>query len=844
MAKPNTYAPFDREGFHDEVWARLKEINDPRRIAAFVAHVALAVSPGLAKRAEEQGFLWYWEEAEREQYLFAVCQALQLAYAAPFDLRIMVYADAFAAAYAAAADADADAAAYAAAYAAYAAVYAADATDVARAADAADATRAAADAADHWLVDWIRVELKRLAKARDVAAYVRAAEPVPNHPLREQFLSELRRLPTFEYWAYWFQARFDNKPIDPVLLEKSVELPEEIANQDPRAINRYLAELAAGERTEGIKRVRAIFIGDGEAGKTSLIQALNGEAVTEGGTDMTCGVDISEWPVAGTDLRAHFWDFGGQVIAHATHQFFLRARCVYVLVLNARSTGHDPNQQAEYWLEFVRAFGDDAPVLLVVNKWDLTPVHVDMHRLTRKHPNIRGFHGLSATRYGDEGELADRFARFRQALVHELTEVGKVQPYFLKSESAILDGLRVDSRRDPFLKKGVFEAKCQERGIEGEARRTFLERLDQLGEIIWFPDSYRLQIFTEYLLNPRWLTHGVYHILYSDLLRRQNGALSFQNAETVLQGSDVRDEDGNRFAYPPERLAFLLGAMEQFQLCYPAPGEPGAPAGERWIVPDLLPSDRPEHIDFDERDALRFDFRFDTLLPRHVLSQFMVRHHQDIRGHQIWQHGVCLESGAWNGPRALVEADYQTRVLSLAVRGPHVDKYFAVLYDSVLDILGRMPKLEYLEQLRLDERARIGEEGIARHRGGREKEIPRESYHTLLALEAAGQKQLICEFGTYDLERLLKPLPRREGKMTGDESGGETDMRQNNKETWQDIMLAFSGLGGLVALIGGLIAVIKGLYPLLGSVGMVAGGVALGGVALVAWLRYQKKSRR
>lgn len=80
--------------------------------------------------------------------------------------------------------------------------------------------------------------------------------------------------------------------------------------------------------------------------------------------------------------------------------------------------------------------------------------------------------------------------------------------------------------------------------------------------------------------------------------------------------------------------------------------------------------------------------------------------------------------------------------------------------------------------------------------------------------------------------------------MTGDESGGETDMRQNNKETWQDIMLAFSGLGGLVALIGGLIAVIKGLYPLLGSVGMVAGGVALGGVALVAWLRYQKKSRR
>ncbi len=124
--------------------------------------------------------------------------------------------------------------------------------------------------------------------------------------------------------------------------------------------------------------MRTIFIGNGDAGKTSLILALNNQEVSEGGTDMTPGIDISEWPVPDTDLTAHFWDFGGQVIAHATHQFFLRARCVYVLVLNARSADSNPNQQAEYWLEYIRAFGADAPVLLAGNKCDLVPVSLDV----------------------------------------------------------------------------------------------------------------------------------------------------------------------------------------------------------------------------------------------------------------------------------------------------------------------------------------------------------------------------------------------------------------------------------------------------------------------------------
>ena len=92
---------------------------------------------------------------------------------------------------------------------------------------------------------------------------------------------------------------------------------------------------------------------------TSLIKALHGEPVIEGKEKMTPGIDIREWPVGDTGITAHFWDFGGQVMAHSTHQFFLRERCLYVLVIDAR-TEINANEQAEYWLQHVKAFGKNA----------------------------------------------------------------------------------------------------------------------------------------------------------------------------------------------------------------------------------------------------------------------------------------------------------------------------------------------------------------------------------------------------------------------------------------------------------------------------------------------------
>lgn len=225
---------------------------------------------------------------------------------------------------------------------------------------------------------------------------------------------------------------------------------------------------------------------------------------------MTPGIDIREWSVGDTDITAHFWDFGGQVIAHSTHQFFLRERCLYVLVLDAR-TEINANEQAEYWLAHIKAFGKNAPVMLVGNNSDLVPVNLNMATLREKYPNIIKFYPLSCTQC--TGNYAARFAAFREDLITNLREVGTHQVYFTEGQFAVLQDLRERSSKNTFLPHQMFEEMCEQQNIalEGPQNREWLlDLFDKLGVVIHFPQLARLD---SYILNPRWLTYGYLYLV-------------------------------------------------------------------------------------------------------------------------------------------------------------------------------------------------------------------------------------------------------------------------------------------------------------------------------------------
>jgi len=83
------------------------------------------------------------------------------------------------------------------------------------------------------------------------------------------------------------------------------------------------------------KRTKLMLVGLGEAGKTSLLNALIKRRKSNQRPKITDGIDIKDWIVDLEDksqLTYSMWDFAGQSVYYNTHQFFLTSRAVYLLV--------------------------------------------------------------------------------------------------------------------------------------------------------------------------------------------------------------------------------------------------------------------------------------------------------------------------------------------------------------------------------------------------------------------------------------------------------------------------------------------------------------------------------
>ncbi|XOF33918.1 MAG: COR domain-containing protein [Candidatus Electrothrix sp. YB6] len=741
-------------------------------VAAFAVRTAAQCLPALLEKKQLTDLYFaYWPDEKRSQYLFAVLRANGIA--AYVYEAASSYAEAYAAAYAAKASAYAASAASSASSASYAS-YAASAASSASSASYASyaASTAGIDVAKE--ISFLK---KIYQEDKKVAAYLLQPLWTPEdvwHQRSKEFVQVLRDYGFgFDIWADWYQDWLEGKEPDTELLKAIVYLSEEQLAQEPAQINAYLKNLSQTDRP--LNRVRVIFLGYGEAGKTSLIRALNGLEVDEGKEKMTPGIDISTWQVPDTEITAHFWDFGGQVVAHATHQFFLRSRCLYVLLLDGR-TEINANEQAEYWLEHVRAFGNKAPVMLVGNKADLCAVNLDMARLKEKHDNVLGFYPLSCTQY--QNKYALEFQRFQNDLSKEVAELGVHTVRFGKAHLAVLDELTDRSGTESFLPKTDWLDLCADQGLaeQGDLNQAWLlDLFDKLGVIVHFP---KLAALDSYILNPRWLTYGVYTLLYSNEAKEKQGRLDRDEVVRILSAAKVEDNLGNVLNYPPEKSAIVIQAMEQFKLCFPCRHEP-----DKIIIPALLNSDQPEHS-FNKKDSLAFEFDFTGFLPRHIMPNFIVEFHDEIKEKMVWQNGVILHSKDETA-EALIQVDYHDRKLAIWVHGKKANDYFKIIYRDIHKLLDLMPELRFEEFVIVPEESRISAPPLNFHRS---EQVVRADFQDLLALEENGGTEYICKAGKFDLSKILQIMPREARPAYQQENEGKTIYNFHNPKG--DIMVS------------------------------------------------------
>ena len=440
---------------------------------------------------------------------------------------------------------------------------------------------------------------------------------------------------------------------------------EEESAADPAEILAYYFRTRKERRP--INEAKLVLVGHGEVGKTSIVERLVHGRFNPN-EEKTEGIQITKWPLTlpqGDDVALHIWDFGGQEIMHATHQFFLTKRSLYVLVLSGRG-GHE-DADAEYWLQLIESFGGDSPVIVVLNKINEHAFSLNERALERKYPIREIVRTDCADGTGIE-ELRRVIERETDRLDH-LRDVFPASWFEIKNKLANMD--------DNYIGFEKYRALCEKHGeSDGEAQEQLARYLHRLGIALNYKQDPRLQ--DTHVLNPRWVTNGIYRLLNSEQLEAQNGEIHLRDLADILDAE----------AYPNSMRLFLIDLMKEFELCFKFPdGNP------RYLIPELLDKQEPEVVDeFDARACLSFQYHY-TVLPEGLLPRFIVRTNQMSEELPRWRTGVILE---FEGNRALVRADVQDKKVFIEVAGPASSRrrLLAVIRSHFEQIHGDIRKLD------------------------------------------------------------------------------------------------------------------------------------------------------
>jgi small GTP-binding protein len=445
--------------------------------------------------------------------------------------------------------------------------------------------------------------------------------------------------------------------------------PLEIGKKGKGAIDAYFQSLHKDE-SHPLNEVKMIILGDGGVGKTSLAKCLLKKKFDENEKD-TPGLNIISWNFEDrthkAEVKVRIWDFGGQEIMHATHRFFLSKRSLYILVLDGRN-----DEKVEYWLKYIESFGGNSPVLVVRNKIDINPsFNVDQKQLIKEYRNIKNFSHISC-------KTKEGFDTFISILKNTILQVEMLKTNWPLNWFTVKT--RLENMSKPFISYDEYRNICIDEKITEESiQTTLLDFLHDLGLVLHYQDIY---LEDTYVLNPGWVTEGVYKIINYKKLSKTKGILKLD-----CIGEALKKENETDYEYPPDKYRYIIQLMKEFELCYEIDKE-------HILIPDLLEVKECK-FDFDYDDALKFIFKY-VFLPKSVMHRFIVKMHRYIKDELRWNTGVVLIDETFLST-AVVKVE-ENRKISIYVTGAQKQYYLVFIQHTFKDIHQNFKKLEVTEE--------------------------------------------------------------------------------------------------------------------------------------------------
>jgi GTPase SAR1 family protein len=454
--------------------------------------------------------------------------------------------------------------------------------------------------------------------------------------------------------------------------------PPEVVKEGVEAIKNYWRQRQEAG-VDYLCEAKLLIVGEAGAGKTSLAQKIKDRNYDLKPSEPTTeGIEVLQWsfPTAvrvkhdaaeellQRDFRVNIWDFGGQDVYHATHQFFLTRRSLYALVADDRKEDTDFN----YWLQAVELLSDRSPLLIVQNEKQDRQRDINLGSLRARFPNLKEAYRTNlATNRG----LDDLVKAIRQEL-ERLPHIGTPLPRTWKLVREALE-------KDPRNHIGIDEylAICQEHGFKRREDKLQLSGyLHDLGICLHFQDDPVLS--KTVILKPKWGTDAVYRVLDDHTVINNRGR--FGPADLARIWSEDK--------HAPMRHE-LLRLMMRFQLCYQVPDE------ESYIAPQLLSSTQPAY-EWDDRGNLVLRYEYD-FMPKGLITRLIVAlHHRIADQALVWKTGVILER---DGTRAEAIEDYPRRKITVRLAGPDTRGLLAIIDDQLDRIHRSFPRLQYEKYL-------------------------------------------------------------------------------------------------------------------------------------------------
>ena len=468
------------------------------------------------------------------------------------------------------------------------------------------------------------------------------------------------------------------------LNENPLEFPPHSVIELGKEVTKNYYEAAEKYGDKALSEGRIIFIGDGSSGKSSIIEKITKNSFTLG-REQTNGIKIDnlylQHPEDGRDLNFHIWDFGGQEIQHAVHKFFFTEGCLYVLVLDNRK-----EEEPEYWLQQIESLGGGASVLVVFNKQDENAAETaDRKFLKEKYPNIVGFYNTSC-------KTGIGIDEFKNKLQEEVVKLRTVSERFPNNWLAVKKAIEENtSGTNHYLTYEAYREICKQNNlVTEEAQKLLLKYFNTIGTVTWFGEDVHLQ--NMHVLNPAWITQGVYKILTAKKTTNLFGQIKVKDFKELLQPIDKND-----YTYDEKNYGYLLTMMKIFGLCYTADDK-------NLLIPSALGKvPKVEYGDFKGEQVRTYILQFKDYMPLALIHRFTAQKMPEALESNYWYTGIVIKDSVTE-TLAMVHADKEAKRIYVRIKGDSQLGVWEHVRRDIASITSNYAKIPYDELVALDEK--------------------------------------------------------------------------------------------------------------------------------------------